>query len=87
MSANTPNVVIENPKVRKIARTVLDVIGILLGTALIIAPAITSVDLLQPLAVAMAVWTYLRFAFGVSVDNPNTPKIGKYGDYSNGAGK
>ena len=69
----TPNVVIESPKARKIARTVLDVIGALLGTAIVVDVASTAFDLVAVTAPAMAGWTYLRFVFGQAVDNPNTP--------------
>ena len=83
MSLNTPNVVIENPKARKIARTTLDAIGVLLGTLVIVLPVLPGGAEAwgHYTAVALAVWTYLRFAFGLGVDNPNTPKVGKYGNY------
>lgn len=70
----TPNVVIENPKARKIARTTLDIVGVVLGTVIIVdlaSDAFTAAAITTP---TLAAWTYLRLAFGLGVDNPNTPK-------------
>ena len=72
--ANTPNVVIESPKARKIARTILDVIGVTLGLVVVVdaaSPAFTVDAFTVP---ALAGYAFLRAAFGISVDNPNTPK-------------
>lgn len=85
MSNNTPNVVITNPKARRIARTVLDVVGVVLGTLMVVDVSSDAFNLTAITAPALAAFTYLRFAFGQAVDNPNTPKIGKYGDYSGSA--
>ena len=87
MSLQVPNVVITNPKARKIARTTLDSIGVLLGVLILVLPAVPGgTDVLVPIAtVALSVYTFLRMAFGLSIDNPNTPKVGKYGDYSEDA--
>lgn len=70
----TPNVVIESPKARKIARTSLDVVGVILGTAIVIDGASGAFDLAAITVPALAGWTYLRLAFGLAVDNTNTPK-------------
>lgn len=82
MSTNTPNVRIENPKVRKAIRTTLDIIGALTFIAIAVdaaAPEFTIAAFTTPI---MAGYGAARSAFGLLVDNPNTPKIGKYGDYS-----
>lgn len=71
---NTPNVVISNPKARKIARTALDIIGVVLGTVMVADFATEAFNFLPFTAPTLAVWTYLRLAFGLGVDNPNTPK-------------
>ncbi|ALJ22033.1 hypothetical protein [Microbacterium sp. No. 7] len=71
---NTPNVVIESPKARRIARTTLDVVGVLLGTLLVIDAAAPEFDVAAFTTPVLAGWTYLRLAFGLGVDNPNTPK-------------
>lgn len=68
-----PNVVITNPKVRKIARTILDVVTLVV--AVVVAADLAS-DAFNALAVttpALAVLGVLRPAFGLGVDNPNTP--------------
>lgn len=70
----TPNVVIESPRVRKIARTTLDVIGVILGTVIVIDGASGGFDAAAVTVPALAGWTYLRLAFGLAVDNTNTPK-------------
>jgi hypothetical protein len=72
--SQTPNVVIENPKARKVARTVLDVVGVALGTAIAVDLASDAFDIVAVTGPLMAGWTYLRLAFGQVVDNPNTPR-------------
>lgn len=74
MNSTTPNVVIENPKARKIARTVLDVTGVALGTVIAVDGATEAFDLLAVTVPALVGWSYLRASFGLSVDNLNTPK-------------
>ena len=69
----TPNVVIENPKARKVARTVLDVAGVVLGTVVIADASSGAFDVAAITVPALGVWSYLRLAFGLAVDNPNTP--------------
>ena len=68
-----PNVVITNPRVRKIARTILDVVT--LGVAVVVAADLASpaFDALAITTPALAVLGVLRPAFGLGVDNPNTP--------------
>lgn len=70
----TPNVVIENPKARKIARTVLDIAGAALGTVMAVDLASDAFDAVALTGPALAAYTYLRLVFGQAVDNPNTPK-------------
>lgn len=80
MSLATPNVVITNPKARKIARTALDAVGVVLGTILVVDSASNAFDATEVMLPLMAGWTYLRLVFGLAVDNPNTPSTGgKYG--------
>ena len=71
----TPNVRIENPQVRKIARTVLDVIGALVGTVIVVDLASDAFDATAITAPVVAGWSYLRLVFGVAIDNPNTPTV------------
>lgn len=83
MSLQVPNVVITNPKARKIARTTLDSVGLLLGVLILMLPVVPGgSEVLVPIVtVALSVYTFLRMAFGLGIDNPNTPK-GGYGSYS-----
>lgn len=85
MSSNTPNVSIENPKVRKAIRTTLDTIGALTFIAIAIDAAAPEFDISAITTPIMAGYGAARSAFGFLVDNPHTPKAGKYGDYSEDA--
>lgn len=70
----TPNVVIENPAVRRTVRTVLDVIG---GGAFIAAAvdqAAPGFDIGSWTIPILAGYTVARVVFGFAVDSPNTPK-------------
>lgn len=71
--SSTPNVRIENPKARKIARTVLDVIGALVGTVIVVDLASDAFDATAVTTPIVAGWSYLRLVFGVAIDNANTP--------------
>jgi len=73
--SETPNVVIENPKARKIARTALDIVGAGLGTVIAVDAASNGFDIAWLTVPAMAGWTYLRLIFGQVVDNANTPHV------------
>lgn len=73
-SSPTPNVVIESPRVRKVARTALDLIGVVLGTLIVVDNASVVFDVGGFTVPALAAWSYLRLAFGLAVDNPNTPR-------------
>lgn len=69
----TPNIVIENPKTRKVIRTTLDVaLLVTLATAAGDSFA-TAFDLTDITLPALAVLSVLRAGFGLGVDNPNTP--------------
>lgn len=69
----TPNVVIENPRIRKVIRTVLDCIG---GAAVIVqaADAVSpAFDLGAVTVPVLAAYATARVVFGFVVDNTNTP--------------
>ncbi|GGO59182.1 hypothetical protein GCM10010910_01540 [Microbacterium nanhaiense] len=68
-----PNVVITNPKARKIARTVLDVVTLVVAVVVSADLASDAFDALAITTPALAVLGVLRPAFGLGVDNPNTP--------------
>lgn len=70
----TPNVVVQNPQVRKVA-------NIVLGTALVVFPAAAILDATSPLldfstwlVPATAVTSFLAGVFGLAVTTPNVPK-------------
>jgi len=70
----TPNVVVQNPSVRKYA-------GIVLGVALIFFPAAIVLDVNAPgldwsawTTPGMAVTSFLAGVFGLAVTTPNVPR-------------
>lgn len=71
---STPNVVISNPRARKIARTVLDGIGAVLAITLAVDAATDAFDLLAVTTPVLAGWAAARATFGLTVDNANTPR-------------
>jgi len=73
MNPEVPNVVITNPKVRKYARVVLDVIGAVLVIAMAVDASTPAFDLLAVTVPVLAGWTAARSVFGLAVDAPNTP--------------
>lgn len=73
LPTQTPNVVISNPKARIIARTILDITGVILGTVIAVDGATEAFDLLAFTVPALVGWSYLRASFGLGVDNTNTP--------------
>lgn len=70
----TPNVVVSDPRVRKVANVVL-------GVALVVFPAAAILDASSPaldfstwLVPATAVTSFLAGVFGLAVTTPNVPK-------------
>lgn len=70
----TPNVVIENPAVRRIARTILDTIGAALVITMAVDASTEAFNLIEYTTPVLAGWGAARSVFGLLVDNPNTPK-------------
>lgn len=69
----TPNVTIENPKVRKITRSVIDGFGAATFVVGAVDAASAGFDLAWLLVPAGAAYIALRTVFGFAVDNRNTP--------------
>lgn len=69
----TPNVVIENPKVRKGIRIFLDAIGGLTFIASAVDVASPLFDIGDYTGPILAGYAVARVVFGFAVDNPNTP--------------
>lgn len=70
----TPNVVVSNPKVRRIANIALGVAGLVLGTTLVVDGASADFDVSAITTPALAGYLYLASAFGLAVITPNIPK-------------
>lgn len=73
----TPNVGIENPKIRKAIRTVVDVFGATIFVVGAVDAAAAGFDLAWLLVPAGAAYIAIRSVFGFSVDNRNTPTFGE----------
>lgn len=70
----TPNVVIENPKIRKTLRSLIDAIGGLTFIAGAVDLASADLDFAAWTIPVMAAYTAARVVFGFAVDSPNTPR-------------
>ncbi len=73
--SETPNVNIENPKVRKAIRTTVDVIGASIFVVGAVDAAAAGFDLSWLLVPLGAGYIAVRAVFGFAVDNPNTPRV------------
>lgn len=72
--ANTPNVVISNPKVRQITNVVLGVAGTILTLAVIVDLAIPEIDYSFITTPATQIVLGVAALFGLAVTTPNVPK-------------
>ena len=73
----TPNVVVTNPKVRKIAQLVLSIVGLVLSSALVLDSQIATVDWSAWLNPSWALYGFLAATFGLAVITPNIPGNGE----------
>lgn len=73
-AAETPNVVVQNPKVRKVAGIVLGTVGIVLGTVVVVDGATPAFDLTEITGPVTAGYLYLSSLFGLAVTVPNVPR-------------
>lgn len=71
--SHTPNVNIENPRIRKVLRTGLDLIGALTFVAVAVDVASPQFDIAEWTTPILAGYAAARVVFGFAVDNPNTP--------------
>ncbi|KRD51978.1 hypothetical protein [Microbacterium sp. Root280D1] len=69
----TPNVVVQNPTVRKAAGIVLGAAGIILGTAVVVDGATAAFDITEITTPITAGYLYLSSLFGLAVTVPNVP--------------
>ena len=73
--SKTRNVVIENPKARSAINSALSLVGLVLGTVMVVDLASFDFDITswtEPLFVGYA---YVASAFGLAVTRPNYPKL------------
>lgn len=69
----TPNVTIENPKTRKVVRTILDSIGGAAFIATAVDVSSEAINLAFITVPVLAGYAAARVVFGFAVDNRNTP--------------
>lgn len=70
---DTPNVVVSNPRVRKVANIVLGTAGLVLGTAIVVDGASAGFDITAYTGPILAGYVYLASAFQIAVTVPNIP--------------
>lgn len=70
----TPNVVIENPHVRKVANLVLSVVGLVLSSVMVLDGSIAGADWSAYTTPAFALYGFLAATFGLAIISPNIPK-------------
>lgn len=70
----TPNVVVQNPTVRKAANVVLGVALIVFPAAAVLDSTSVELDFSQWLIPATAVTSFLAGVFGLAVTTPNVPR-------------
>ncbi|WP_372984704.1 hypothetical protein [Microbacterium sp.] len=69
----TPNVVVQNPNVRKAAGIILGAAGIILGTAVVVDGATAAFDIAEITTPITAGYLCLSSLFDLAVTVPNVP--------------
>lgn len=72
-SSPTPNVVVENPAVRKAAQLVLSIVGLTLSSAMVLDNSIPGADWSAWTNPAFALYGFLAATFGLAIITPNIP--------------
>lgn len=72
-SSQTPNVVVQNPSVRKVANVILGVALIVFPAAIVLDGSTDALDFSAWTVPAMAVTSFLSGVFGLAVTTPNVP--------------
>lgn len=70
----TPNVVIANPLVRRIANVIIGTLAIVVPTAVVVDLAAPEFDISAYTTPAMAGLLFVAGLFGLSVTTPNIPR-------------
>ena len=73
-AALTPNVVVQNPTVRKVANVVLGTAGIVLSSAVVLDVASPAFDWTAITTPGLALYGFLAGVFGLAVTTPNVPR-------------
>lgn len=73
MSDNTPNVVVENPNVRRAANIFLGIVGLIVGTAVVVDASTPAFDISAITIPVTVGYAYLAGVFGLAVTAPNIP--------------
>lgn len=76
----TPNVVVENPTVRRWAQLILSIAGLVLSSALVLDSQMPTVDWSTWINPAWALYGFLAATFGLAVITPNIPRVEKKAD-------
>lgn len=77
MNSTTPNVVVQNPAVRRVAGIVIGAAAIIVPAAVVLDGATDALDWSAWTVPAMAVTSFLAGLFQVGVSTPNVPR-GRY---------
>lgn len=70
----TPNVVVQNPDVRRVAVITLGVIGVVLGTVVTVDNSTPAFDISEITTPIFQGYAYLSSLFGFAVTLPNIPR-------------
>lgn len=71
----TPNVIIGNPAVRKVANIVLGIVGLVVATAVVADAASPAFDVSAYTGPVFVVYAYLAGLFDLVVTAPNVPTL------------
>lgn len=69
----TPNVVVGNPQVRRIANIALGALGIIVGTAIVVDGSTPAFDITAITVPVFAGYAYVASLFQIAVTVPNIP--------------
>lgn len=75
-SSITPNVVVQNPKVRRWAQIILSIVGLTLSSIMVLDNSIPGADWSVFTVPAFALYGFLAATFGIAVITPNIPTNG-----------
>jgi len=71
----TPNVVIDNPKIRRGVNDIISIAGIIVSLAVVVDIAIEPIDISAYTAPAAQILIGIASVFGIAVTRPNYPKL------------